>query len=246
MNSGRYLDKIVWVVDDDMPPATATTDAWVREHHQREALRAGLDALGLADDDWCLVTDCDEIPATDVLAALRARGDDSVCALSMRCYYYSFKWRWKDAWAFYPKAAPWSAVRRHGCQALRMAPPAVVLRDGGWHLSYFGNADFVRNKLRNFAHQEFNTDRDLARVEARMREGRNLTDDRFDAVADDALLPRGRALLERLLAGQGAPDAAETAAPDPALLPRLRARVRTSETRRPAPRKKKFAVRKKS
>jgi beta-1,4-mannosyl-glycoprotein beta-1,4-N-acetylglucosaminyltransferase len=28
---------------------------------------------------------------------------------------------------------------------------------GGWHLSYFGDSQFIKNKLENFAHQEYNS-----------------------------------------------------------------------------------------
>ena len=31
-----------------------------------------------------------------------------------------------------------------------------IIPDGGWHLSYFGNADFIKNKIENFSHQELN------------------------------------------------------------------------------------------
>ena len=29
--------------------------------------------------------------------------------------------------------------------------------NGGWHLSYFGDSEFISNKLKNFAHQEYNS-----------------------------------------------------------------------------------------
>ena len=32
------------------------------------------------------------------------------------------------------------------------------IHKGGWHFSYFGDADHIRNKLMNFAHQEYNAD----------------------------------------------------------------------------------------
>lgn len=243
----KYLDKVVWVVDDDAPPLTGgPRDAWVREHHQREALLFGLRELGLDGGDVVLVTDCDEIPSAAVLEDLRrgdAGGGDAICGLSMNCYYYSFKWRWRDPWDHYPKAAPWSRVRELGPQALRMAWPAVRLADGGWHLSYFGNEAFVANKLRHFAHQEFNTTKDLAAVGDRMRTGKNLTDDQFEDATNDAFLPREKRLLEALLEAQGdAGVAGERAPPDAALVGRLRARIVTSEARPKPPRKKKFAV----
>ena len=107
-----------------------------------------------------------------------------------------------------------------------------------------GDEAFVRNKLEQFAHQEFNTPRDLRKVGERMRAGLNLTDEPFDRVPEDeADLPAHKPLLERLL--RDAAGAAVEARPvDAALAATLRARVRTSASRPPAPRKKKFAVKK--
>lgn len=41
---------------------------------------------------------------------------------------------------------------------IRLSRTPIIDGFGGWHLSYFGNADFIINKLKNFSHQEFNTD----------------------------------------------------------------------------------------
>jgi len=235
-----YLPKIVHVVDDDMP---ATDDAWVREHHQRDALAAGLEALGLADDDVVLLTDADEIVNVACLPRLRA-APPKLRALSMRTFYYDFRFRWRDAWDVYPKAAPWAELRRLGCQAARMVPALEKVPMAGWHLSYFGDEAFVRNKLEQFAHQEFNTPRDLGKVGERMRAGLNLTDEPFDRVPEDeADLPAHKPLLERLLR-DAAGAAVEERPVDAALAATLKARVRTSVSRPPAPRKKKFAVKK--
>lgn len=37
--------------------------------------------------------------------------------------------------------------RNHLCQ---------LIPNGGWHFSYFGDVEFIKNKIRNFSHQEFN------------------------------------------------------------------------------------------
>lgn len=37
-----------------------------------------------------------------------------------------------------------------------MARGNYLLEKGGWHLSYFGDTKFIKNKLENFSHQEFN------------------------------------------------------------------------------------------
>jgi beta-1,4-mannosyl-glycoprotein beta-1,4-N-acetylglucosaminyltransferase len=32
------------------------------------------------------------------------------------------------------------------------------IKNGGWHLSYFGDVSFIQNKIREFAHVEYNMD----------------------------------------------------------------------------------------
>jgi hypothetical protein len=33
-----------------------------------------------------------------------------------------------------------------------------IIKNGGWHFSYFGNIEFIKNKIINFTHQEHNND----------------------------------------------------------------------------------------
>ena len=37
-----------------------------------------------------------------------------------------------------------------------MSQSKFLIEKGGWHLSYFGDTKFIKNKLENFSHQEFN------------------------------------------------------------------------------------------
>lgn len=34
-----------------------------------------------------------------------------------------------------------------------------ILNKGGWHFSYFGDINFIKNKLNNFSHQEYNNEK---------------------------------------------------------------------------------------
>lgn len=36
-----------------------------------------------------------------------------------------------------------------------------LIKNGGWHFSYFGDIEFIKNKLKNFLHQEYNNDKYL-------------------------------------------------------------------------------------
>ena len=50
------------------------------------------------------------------------------------------------------------------------------IKNGGWHLSYFGDSNFIKNKIINFSHQELNTDEftDVSKIEKRIKQGRDL------------------------------------------------------------------------
>jgi beta-1,4-mannosyl-glycoprotein beta-1,4-N-acetylglucosaminyltransferase len=51
------------------------------------------------------------------------------------------------------------------CNNIRISIFPVIL-NGGWHLSYFGDANFIKNKIENFSHQELNTNNftDLVKI----------------------------------------------------------------------------------
>ena len=40
----------------------------------------------------------------------------------------------------------------------RELPNIPIIKNGGWHFSYFGDVEFIKNKLRNFTHEELNND----------------------------------------------------------------------------------------
>jgi hypothetical protein len=42
------------------------------------------------------------------------------------------------------------------CESIRFLGCDTIAK-GGWHLSYFGSTSFIKNKLENFAHQEYNS-----------------------------------------------------------------------------------------
>ena len=55
---------------------------------------------------------------------------------------------------------------------------AHIIKNGGWHLSYFGDINFIKNKINNFAHQEFNNNNftDIKKIEERVKKCSDLYD----------------------------------------------------------------------
>jgi|688.fasta_scaffold00441_37 beta-1,4-mannosyl-glycoprotein beta-1,4-N-acetylglucosaminyltransferase len=162
-----YKDKIIHVVVEDLPlddpSKNAIDNAWVREKLQRNLLDRGINQLQLTDNDIIVITDLDEIPDRNTLALLKTidRIENVPYALEQDMYYYNITCKRKAKW-YHPKFVNFITYKnefRRRADDIRMVGRHAVVKNGGWHLSYFGNVDFIQNKIKNFAHQEYNDDK---------------------------------------------------------------------------------------
>ena len=158
----KYKDKIVHIVVDDMPEGD---DNWKRENHQRNAISNGLDKLN--DTDLVIIGDVDEIPDTNTLKHLKENGLDSSVALEMDFYYYNLENKHNQKW-YLAKVLPYGELRKSNPQDIRFSKSGTkdtldkiehkIQSNGGWHFSYFGDENMIINKIKNFAHSEYNED----------------------------------------------------------------------------------------
>lgn len=173
----RYLDRIEHVKVECF---ANLTDAWARENSQREAIRLGLQDL--ADDDFVIISDVDEIPRPSAIARLRSLPGAAFVGMRLALFYLRFNYlqlRGADPVFVWPVAVRGDVLRRLGPQQVRnmrtalhrahrlgtLAADQVVLDHAGWHFSYVGDDQSVRDKLASFAHLE------LARSEALEQHG---------------------------------------------------------------------------
>lgn len=144
----KWADKIIHVIVDDFPESE---DAWVPERFQRDAIQRGLKQLTLSDTDTLIISDLDEIPNPDVLS----RVYPGIYALCQDAYYYNLTCFTTSNW-MHAKIMNWGTYKMIGSpQRCRMSRVSGIVEQGGWHLSYFGNTDFIKNKLISFAHTEY-------------------------------------------------------------------------------------------
>jgi len=153
----EWLPKIVHVVVSDMPEGS---DPWFREKFQRYNLNRGLSQLNLADNDLIIIGDSDEIIDTTMLQLLKNANFRGIISLDQEFYSYTLETRLdKYEWHF-AKVLCFETYKRfhYDPSSIRhyTSPPQNVLCPGGWHLSNFGDADFVATKIKSYAHQEFN------------------------------------------------------------------------------------------
>jgi len=165
----KYQDKIIHIIVDDMPDAS---DPWKPENHQRRCISRGLQNLNLQDEDLILVSDLDEIPNPKILSELKITGCKSMFSLNQDLYYYNLTNLVNNSWV-HPKIFSYSFYKNtlkydtNSCRLMNVP----ILNNGGWHLSYFGDSSFISNKIKNFAHKEYNSEEytDKLKIEERIR-----------------------------------------------------------------------------
>ena len=156
---------------------------WANENYQRDAISIGVERLvknGVIGDtrDIIMMSDLDEIIDSRCLPMLREYLDkekhpetQGVVGLNMDFYYYNLHCKIEGLYTDKTRAItyerymalPWlnrdcSRKVKDISHQIRIPECTLLPQVAGWHLSYFGSEYFVENKIKQFAHQEFNTE----------------------------------------------------------------------------------------
>lgn len=150
----------IQVLHVELPSVEEAPDPWIRERGQRDALSVGLSML--RDDDYFICSDCDELTNPAALEAIKSSvdmEDDKVVRLSMSMHYGRadrqlispegelFDWRCGVA-------STVGKLKDFGTLSAMRASTNnyyVGVRNAGWHLSWMGDSDRRKNKLRSIA-----------------------------------------------------------------------------------------------
>ena len=159
-----FIDKIIHIIVEDMPNIN---NAWENEYHQRRCINRGIEKIDLDDDDLIIISDCDEVVNYKILLELKNNDKylnnfNEIVNLNMEMYYYNLECIDTNIWQF-PKLLTFRKYKQceSDAQKIRMALNFYSLTNSGWHFSYFGDVNFIKNKIKNFAHQEFNDEKYL-------------------------------------------------------------------------------------
>ena len=140
---------------------------WGRENYQRDAI---LDLSEYNDDDIVLINDLDEIPRPSQLENLRNLFDPQFSYafdMVIHQYYLNNQNIGEGIWSK-AKACSVKEYRKNGFvpTALRLSNDSIHIPNAGWHWTYCGDADFIRNKIEQFAHSEFDTENVKSEIES--------------------------------------------------------------------------------
>jgi beta-1,4-mannosyl-glycoprotein beta-1,4-N-acetylglucosaminyltransferase len=162
----KFWDKIIYV-KADLPKFEG--DAWVLERYQRDCLMKGISEKA-RDGDILLISDCDEIPNPQIIRDYKP--NQGLMGLDQKLYYYylnCYQGNWNQA-----KILPYTLFKKGMSPCQVRYTEGAMIPNAGWHFSYIGSPQVVREKIEAFAHQEYNTDEQKAQVEARMERGEDV------------------------------------------------------------------------
>lgn len=151
----KYVDKIVHIVVYDMP---VENDARAREWFQRDSIAGGVKAIdGFHADDVIIICDVDEVLRAEsigkIMSSFKSNPNTMTVRLGMRFMYYNFNTVLPTHWTRVI-AAKVHLLSNYSCQQLRrqQIQGEIFVENAGWHMSYFGDAKFIKNKLHNFSY----------------------------------------------------------------------------------------------
>jgi beta-1,4-mannosyl-glycoprotein beta-1,4-N-acetylglucosaminyltransferase len=131
------------------------------------------------DDDIIIFGDADEIPNLEKISNLKEINQDNIfCFLQDNNNFYinniaSTNWRGNIM-------SKYKNVKNKSLNYLRTDSKNsnlenfIYVENGGWHLSFIGGVDRIKEKIKSYSHQEFNTPSILDNIEINMNQNRDL------------------------------------------------------------------------
>jgi len=179
----QFQNKIINVVVDDFPCKYPNIDIskseqWINEKYQRNQIARGFQYIDLNDEDVIIITDLDEIPDRNVLQKIKNNEIHvDINILEMDFYYCNLNHKKNSKW-YYARIISYAIYKKiplplhdiRYCHDIRVNSFRRI-ENAGWHLSYFGDSRFIKNKIENFGHQEFNNEHftDIDKIDERVK-----------------------------------------------------------------------------
>ena len=192
----EFKDRIIYVCIEKFPEICKTD--WGRENFQRNAIAEGL--KNARDDDTILISDLDEIPRPEKIVKYAGTSGIKVFDQRYYAYYLNYVNVLQQYWhgtrmlsyrdfchvfdgidtikndllpEWVNEGTTASKIR---CRWLpRSRGKTTIIKDGGWHFTSLGGVQVLAEKVRSFAHQEYNPGEDkldISALERLIKQGR--------------------------------------------------------------------------
>lgn len=162
----KFKDKIV-IIDTDLeniPQDAQMNPDWIREHMQRDGCIEYLKSV-CKPGDYVIVSDADEIPTESAVRKYISDNTDKVGVLVQDrfMYFLNYKNIQTDEPQLNSKILKYEMFNPFDLNAVRYSDkenimPTYRIENAGWHFTFMGGVDKVIEKVKAFAHQEYNTE----------------------------------------------------------------------------------------
>lgn len=152
-------------------------NVWIYDNvtYQREmSINNIVDKLN--DDDVLIISDLDEIPNKDVFKEIDIpEGGFVHCMQSMRQYYVNVEKNEEWFGSKVLKAKYLKSPDFIGINGLRMKKEqGNRVKNCGWHLTFLGGVEKIKEKIQTYEHQEFNKSNILDNIEERIKNNQDI------------------------------------------------------------------------
>ena len=162
----KFKDKINYIVVDDTPESIKKPHEGgesLVEQHQRNSIMKGLNNAN--ENDLIILSDVDEIPN---LNKLNEYDKNNYAVFSQKMYMYKFNFlnleenNWHGSRICLKKnfkSPQWLRnlkFKKYPFWRLDKIKNLQIIDNGGWHFAYLQTPENISNKIKSFAHGEFN------------------------------------------------------------------------------------------
>ena len=133
-----------------------------RDYLQKEFIKFGL--IDCDNDDIIMISDLDEIPNPNIINEIKEKKLYNHCILQ-DCFYYHINTIAHTNW-YGNYIVKYEDTKNQSLTHLKNKRVSFThIEKGGWHLSFMGGVNRVKEKIKAYAHQEFNNSDILNNIE---------------------------------------------------------------------------------
>ncbi|MEI8389692.1 MAG: hypothetical protein WCG23_07375 [bacterium] len=146
-----FKEKIIHIVIDEFPGCKS---AWECEIFQRNAIEKGLKSC--KPDEIIIISDVDEIPNAKALANCINFEGIKVLKQNQYNFYLNYINDKEPYWLRGPRVLFYKDFSKTANEIRNIQ--GQIIENGGWHFSFLGGIQKVKEKIQSFAHQEYNNE----------------------------------------------------------------------------------------
>jgi beta-1,4-mannosyl-glycoprotein beta-1,4-N-acetylglucosaminyltransferase len=184
--SSKYniqFNKIIDIFNREDENGLKSYPTFARDYIQREFNKLGL--IDCNEDDIILVSDLDEIPHPDIISKIK---NDNLInhVVMMDCHNFYVNNICHTNW-YGTTSFRYSDLENISLTHFRTACKGnnfIKIFNGGWHLSYVGGIDRIKQKIQGYSHQEYNHNGVLSSIESKINSNSDLFGRRNNTYSD--------------------------------------------------------------